>query len=257
MGDGIYTALTGAMAQEHTLDVVANNVANASTAGFRGDKVVFGQLLAGAQKNPNIDPRQPAPGVTDKFVRVEESPVDQTNGYLRSTGNPLDLALGGEGFFTVRTPSGDRLTRAGKCMLKDAGNMTTALATVDGNYMLDDRGEIIVFPRDVKDIQVIEDGTVRVDGYDYARLGIRTVTDGKQLIRAGTTMFSVEPGTKLIEPESIDIRQGHLEASNSNPMGGMFQLITINRTFDALQRVIQTFQQMDQRTARDIGSRTG
>jgi len=257
MGDGIYTALTGAIAQEHSLDVVSNNVANASTAGFRGDRVVFGQLLAGAQKNPNIDPRQPEPTISDKFVRAEENVLDLRNGFLKPTGNPLDLAIGGEGFFTVRTPAGDRLTRAGKCMLKDAGNMSTALVTVDGNYMLDDQGEIIVFPRDVKDIQIIEDGTVRVDGYDYARLGIRTVMNGKQLVRAGATLFSLEPGTKMVEPEVIDIRQGHIEASNITSMVGLGQLITINRTFDALQRVIQTFQQMDQRTARDIGSRTG
>ena len=257
MGDGIYTALTGAIAQEHQLDIVANNVANTSTAGFRGDKVVFGQLVAGAQGTPNIDPRQPAPADTDKFVRVEDNPLDLANGVLRATNNPLDLALTGEGFFTVRTPAGDRLTRSGKCILKDAGNMSTALATVDGNYVLDDQGEPIVFPRDVKDIQVIEDGTVRVDGYDYARLGIRTVMDPKQLVRDGTTMFNVQPGTRLLEPSLVEIRQGHLEASNVNPMGGLYQLISINRTFDALQRVIQTFQQMDQRTARDIGSRTG
>jgi flagellar basal-body rod protein FlgF len=257
MGDGIYTALTGALAQEHTLDIVANNVANTSTAGFRGDRVVFGQFLAGAQKGTNFDPRQPPPGETDRFVKVQDNPLDLTNGVLRATGNPLDLAIGGEGFFTVRTPAGDRLTRAGKCMLKDAGHMTTALTTVDGNYLLDDQNEVIVFPRDVKDIQIIEDGTVRVDGYDYAKLGIRTVMDPKLLQREGTTMFNVPPGTQLLEPQVVDIRQGHLEASNVNPMGGLYQLISVSRTFEALQRVIQTFQQMDQRTARDIGSRTG
>src|SRR4051812_39839406 len=126
MSDGIYTALSGSLAQQHSLDVIANNVANASTAGFRGDRVVFGEMLAGAQqKSAEVDPRQAAPQRTDQFVRVEENTLDRTNGMLRQTGNSLDVALNGDGFFKVRTPQGDRLTRAGNFQMREGGELTT------------------------------------------------------------------------------------------------------------------------------------
>lgn len=258
MGDGIYTALTGAIAQEHSLDVLANNVANATTTGFRGDRVVFGQMLAGAQKQENVDPRQPAPPVTDKFVRVEEHALDSRPGPLESTGNPLDLAINGEGFFLIRTPHGDRLTRAGRCMLTDIGDLNTMLTTVDGSPVLDENESPIVFPRGTKDISVNPDGLVRADGVELGHVAIRRVLNpSRDLVREGTTTYAVAEGVKLVRPLDVEVRQAHLESSNINAMAGLNELITVSRSFDALQRVIQTFQQMDQRTARDIGSRNG
>ncbi|MET0339393.1 MAG: flagellar hook-basal body protein [Polyangiales bacterium] len=258
MGDGIYTALTGAIAQEHSLDVLANNVANSTTTGFRGDRVVFGQLLAGAQKQENVDPRQRPPPVTDKFVRVEEHALDSRPGPLESTGNVLDFALNGEGFFVIRTPNGDRLTRAGRFMLKDLGDLNTMLTTVDGSPVLDENADPIVFPRGTKEIVVNNDGFVRADNVEIAQLAVRRVLNPvEDLVREGTTTYAPAEGAQLVRPIDIDVRQAHLEASNINAMAGLNELITVNRSFDALQRVIQTFQQMDQRTARDIGSRNG
>jgi flagellar basal-body rod protein FlgF len=254
MSDGIYTALSGSLAQQHSLDVIANNVANASTAGFRGDRVVFGEMLAGAQANaaPN-DPRQPAPLRTDQFVRVEQNQLDQTRGMMRQTGGKLDLALSGDGFFNVRTPQGDRLTRAGNFMMREDGQLTTS----EGFAVIGQDDHPIGFPRDVKEIQIDADGTVRADGSDIGKLSIKTVSDPTQLLREGATTYAVKPGTTVSEAQDAQVAQGMLEASNVNPVNGLNDLITVNRTFDALQRVIQTFQEIDQRTARDVGSRTG
>lgn len=258
MGDGIYTALTGAIAQEHSLDVIANNVANATTSGFRGDRVVFGQMLAGAQKQVNIDPRQPAPPIADKFVRVEEHALDARAGSLHATSNPLDFAINGEGFFMIRTPHGDRLTRAGRCMLTDLGDLNTMLTTVDGAPVLDEDGKPIVFPRGTKDITVNQDGIVRADNLEIAQVAIRRVLNpAEDLVREGTTTYAAAEGAKLVRPVDVEVRQGFLEQSNINAVSGLNELISVGRSFDALQRVIQTFQQMDQRTARDIGSRNG
>lgn len=257
MGDGIYTALTGAIAQEHSLEVLANNVANATTRGFRGDRVVFGQMLAGAQNQENVDPRQPAPPITDKFVRVEEHALDFRAGPLESTGNPLDFAINGEGFFLIRTPHGDRLTRAGRFMLQDLGELNSMMTTVDGSAVLDENESPIVFPRGTREISVNPDGIVRANDIEIARLAIRRVPNpAADLVREGTTTYAVAEGVKLLRPLDVEVRQAHLEGSNINAVSGLNELITVNRTFDALQRVIQTFQQMDQRTARDIGSRT-
>lgn len=254
MSDGIYTALSGSLAQQHSLDVIANNVANASTAGFRGDRVVFGEMLAGAQqKAAPIDPRQAAPVRPDQFVRVELNALDATRGMMKQTGNALDVALNGDGFFTVRTPQGDRLTRAGNFMMQENGQ----LSSMEGHPVIAQDEKPIVFPRDTKDIQFDKDGTIRADGLDIGKLALRRVSDPTQLMREGTTTYTVKPGTKIMETDQVEVAQGMIESSNVNPVNGLNELITVNRTFDALQRVIQTFQQIDQRTARDIGSRTG
>jgi flagellar basal body rod protein FlgG len=115
----------------------------------------------------------------------------------------------------------------------------------------------IRFAQGVRDIQVTTDGIIRVDGQDFAKLAIKDVSDTSQLTREGTTNYAVASGTKLTTPERVEIVQGHLEASNINAIRGLNDLITVQRSFDALHRVIETFQQIDQRTARDVGSRNG
>lgn len=253
MADGIYTALSGALAQQHQLDTIANNVANASTTGFRADRAVFGELVAGAQKNQqnNVDPRQPAPTQPDKFVKVDMNQLDMTAGTIRKTGNPLDVALNGNGFLVVRTPQGDRLTRSGNLMLKQSGE----LSTVDGSSVVGDSNEPIVLPQNTKNIEIRPDGTIRADDMPVAKLSLRTVKDQNTLEREGTTTYTVKPGTPVLAAQGVDVVQYHLEGSNVNPIQGMNELITVNRTFDALQRVIQSFQSIDQRTAKDLGSR--
>jgi flagellar basal-body rod protein FlgF len=254
MADGIYTALSGSLAQQHQLDTIANNVANASTAGFRGDRAVFGELVAGAQKQQQrIDPRQPAPKDANKFVKVDMNQLDMTAGVLRKTGNPLDVGLQGDGFFVVRTPQGDRLTRSGNFMLGQNGE----LSTTDGNPVVGEGNLPIIIPPNTKSIEIRPDGTIRADDTDVARLSLKTVKDPNALQREGTTTYTVQAGAEVEQAEYVDVIQGHLEASNVNPVNGLNELITVNRSFDALQRVIQSFQEIDQRTARDVGSRSG
>lgn len=262
MGDGIYTALSGALAQQHTLDVVANNVANVNTAGFRGDRAVFGELLAGAQREQAIDPRQPAPPRTDKFVKVDANALDVSGGVLRQSGNPLDLAIQGDGYFVVRDGQGDRLTRAGNFMLRENGE----LATMEGQAVLGTDNEPIRLPLGARDIQInaegiirvtVADGTMRSDPVEVAKLQLRTVADPTKLTREGTTLYKLADGAASSEAKRAEVLQGHLEGSNVNAVSALNELITVSRSFDALHRVIESFQQIDQRAARDIGSRNG
>jgi flagellar basal-body rod protein FlgG len=128
---------------------------------------------------------------------------------------------------------------------------------VDGKLVVNDANQTVSFPKGVKDIQFKPDGTVMADGQDVGKLAIRNVKDPAQLLREGTTTYSITPGAELVEPQGTELVQGHLEASNINAFDAVDELITIQRSFDALQRVIDAFQQIDQRTARDIGSRGG
>lgn len=253
MADGIYTALSGALAQQHSLDVVANNVANATTAGFRGDRVVFGELLAGAQRGAAEGQAGAAATRSDHFVQVKMNALDTASGVLRHTGNSLDLGLQSEGYFAIGTPNGERLTRSGNFMLRE----DHVLSTVDGHPVLDERNQAIVIPLRTKNIEVTPDGIVRADNLEIAKLAIKNVADPTQLTREGTTTYSVAQGANVTTPARVSIAQGHLEQSNVNVVGSMNELITANRAFDAIQRVIENFQQIDQRTARDLGSRNG
>lgn len=251
MADGIYTALTGSLAQQHALDTIATNVANANTAGFRGDRVIFSQLVVGAQKGQNPDPRQVAPNRADQFVRVAVNQLDSTSGLLRSTGNPLDVGLSGDGFFQVRTPQGERLTRSGNFMLNTDGE----ISTVDGNRVIGEGNLPITIPRNTKNIEITVNGTVRADGLDINKLSLKRVADPTSLVREGATTYTVSQGAAVLPATKVEVMQGHLEASNVNPVAGLNELITVNRSFDALQKVIETFQSIDQRTVRDIASR--
>jgi flagellar basal-body rod protein FlgF len=250
MGDGIYTALTGAMAQQHALDIVANNVANAHTVGFRGDRAVFGELVkktGGRAANP---PGVPRP---DRFVEVPSVVRDMSDGSLRRTGNPLDLALQGEGFFVVRTGDGDQLTRAGTFLTTPEGT----LVTHEGAMVLGADAKPIHLPTNTADIQVSPSGEITSGGQHVGQLLLATVSDPMNLRKVGNSTLEGPADGKLGHATNVQVAQGFLEISNVNAVAGLNELIAVNRTFDALQKAIETFNKMDERCARELGARAG
>jgi flagellar basal-body rod protein FlgF len=253
MGDGIYTALTGAVAQQQTLDVIANNVANANTAGFRADRAAFAEFLAGAQKNNTPSVNEGSQARPDHFVQIESITHDQQDGTLRLTGNQLDFGLSGPGFFVVRTPQGDRLTRAGSFMLRADGT----LSTHDGHDVLGEDGHAIHLHGTAAQIQVGMDGGIQVDGQHVNKFKLVRVADATKLEKESAVHFVPAEDAEVVDAKDVQVTQGHLESSNVNAVAGLNELITVNRSFDALQRVIETFQKLDERTARELGSRNG
>lgn len=252
MADGIYTALTGAVAQQQTLDVIANNVANVNTAGYRADHAAFSEFLAGAQRNPQaVSQLGQLPQRADHFVHIDAVTHDHADGALKLTGNPLDMALSGDGFFVLQTPQGERLSRAGHFMQRPDGT----LSTPDGYDVLGVDNKPIRLPPG-QAIQVANDGTLQVDGATFAKLKIVRAVDRTSLEKESATLFKLASGAQLA-PANATVTQGHVEASNVNAVAGINALITVNRSFDALQRVIETFQKLDERTARELGSRNG
>jgi len=253
MADGIYTALTGAVAQQHSLDVIANNVANVTTAGYRADKAVFSEFLAGAQRKdvPHVSASGTDPTRPDRFVHVDEISHDYSNGALKLTGNPLDMALSGDGFFVVQTPQGDRLTRAGSFMMQKDGS----LVTPEGYPVMgtDDKPIKLASSTNIK---VGTDGLIQVNDQAAAKLKLVRAEDPATLEKENNTHFLAGKTTKLVQAKDIQVSQGSIEASNVNAVAGLNELITVSRSFDALQRVIETFQKIDDRTARELGARS-
>ena len=251
MSDGIYSALSGAIAQERTLSVVANNVANTNTTGYKADKTVFAEVMGKVQsKLPT------APSL--RYGAVAGLSMDNQSGALHQTGRTLDVALQGDGYFTLLTPQGERYTRAGAFMLDRDG----VLRTPSGHMVMQETGspskptDKIVIPPTAHSIGISPDGSLSADGQPLAKLKLVRFANPDDIVRDGLTLFAAQPGVKplAVEP-TTSVEQGFLESANVNAVTGMNELITLHRSFDALQKVIDTFRQLDDRTARDVGGR--
>ena len=248
MSDGIWSALSGAIAQERSLNIAANNVANVETAGYQGDKPVFAEVMAKAL--------QAVPSNQLHYVAIQDIAIDQSQGSLQKTDNPLDVALQGEGFFALRTPGGERYTRDGSFALDGEGT----LRTKDGLEVLGEAGPAgapgiqLSIPEGTKEIQISEDGSVLADGANVGKLKLVTFPP-QGLQKQGLTLFAPINGATPRAAEKTTVAQGYIEDSNVNAVSAMNELITVGRAFDAFQKVIESYRDIDQRTARDVGGR--
>jgi len=231
MANGIYVALSGAVAQSQALDVVSNNVANASTTGYRAVRVTFGQALSKANDQ--------------FFATAQGTSTDTTQGTLVQTGNPLDVALQGDGYLAVNTPGGVRYTRAGELRVSQDGRLVNA----DGLEMRGAGGKPISLPPDAAEITIGADGTVTVGAQEIGKLELaRFAPQG--VAREGATLYRATQAPIAGAPEVVS---GALESANINVVRGMVDLIRVSRSYEALHRAIETYKEIDQRTARDIG----
>lgn len=234
MGSGIYIATAGAESQSNALDVTANNIANASTAGYRASRVSFSAALTNAKS------------ADASFVGVGETAPDTSAGSLTQTDNPLDLALVGDGFFSVETPNGVRYTRAGAFRLDGEGRIVSS----DGHPALSAGGGSLQIPAGTAEITVGAQGEVLADGNEVGRLALARFARGN-LAREGANLF-VANGQPLAgdQPEVVS---GAIEGSNVNVVRGMVDLVRVSRTYESLMRMIEGYRQIESRAARDLG----
>lgn len=235
MSNGIWIATAGAVAQSNAMDATANNIANASTTGFQADRVSFREELKGAQ---SPDWAQ---------VRASSTRIDTQAGAMSQTGNPLDLALEGDGMFAVDTPNGTRYTRAGNFRLDDQNT----LVTVDGFKVHGQGGQPIMFPPETKVIDVGVNGQINADGETIGQLELVSFK-ASQLRREGGTLFAAS-GKPDASAEPPLVRAGMLEASNVNIVRGVVDLVKVSRTYESLMRVIQGYKDVESRAARELG----
>ncbi len=234
MSSGIYVATAGAVAQSNALDATANNIANASTTGFHGDRVTFREALTAA-RSPDV-----------ATVGAGTTRVDGQAGALLPTGNPLDLALDGDGYFGVATPSGPCYTRAGNFQLDAARKLVTA----DGFALRDQSGAPITIPPDAQTVAVAADGTVSADGAELGKLELVRFAPA-QVQRQGGTLFAATGRPLAGDPPKV--RSGMLESSNVNVVRGIVDLVKVSRTYESLMRVIQGYHDVESRAAQELG----
>lgn len=241
MDSGYYAACAGLAAQTQALELVANNLANLGTAGYRGERSTFRSLLAGGasvQWNP-------LNAAVNDFGVLSGSRLDLESGSLTATGNPLDVAVAGKGFLIVESAQGRLYTRNGSFHLTPQGKLVTA----QEDAVVGEQGPIVL-PNGA--VAVSADGTISVDGAVVGTLRIAEFSPTTSLTAAGNAMYSAPKGSEL-PAASSSIRQGMLEASNVSPVEGVVQLITIQRNAEMLQRALGMFDsQFNQTAAQDL-----
>ncbi|VAV93571.1 Flagellar basal-body rod protein FlgF [hydrothermal vent metagenome] len=218
-----YITLTRQTGLMREMQVVANNIANAATTGFRQEGLVFGEYVKRIDGGDSL---------SMATANIRNTSLIQ--GALTKTAGTLDFAIEGEGFFLIETPSGERLTRAGNFALSAEGD----LVTNDGFRVLDAGGAPVFIPPNVGEVGVSADGTVSADGRPLAQIGLVKPIDVIDLIREDGVMFRTEGGVEPVLDGRI--LQGFLEGANVDPVGQIARMIEVQRAYELGQSFLDS-----------------
>jgi flagellar basal-body rod protein FlgG len=255
MSGEIYMAAAAALAYEKRLEVIANNLANVNTAGFKRDDVAFQAYLSSAEKvAATVYPPYPAGQAGESFWVTYQSRTDFSPGPLQQTGNRLDLALNGKGFFTVESPDGPVYTRRGNFTLSAEGVLVTQegwpVQGTAGEIRLDESG---AGPAGL-DVSVGEDGTVRLSGRDVGRIRVDDFSDTGSLVKIGHGYFKADDAAAAAAaPQDLRVAQGFLEMSNVEAVRAMTEMIEILRGYESYQRVIRSIDEANAKSISEVG----
>jgi flagellar basal-body rod protein FlgF len=241
MDSGYYAAAAGLTAQTQALELVAHNLANLATTGYRGQQMTFRSLLAGT----GAVSANPLNVAVNNFGVLSGSRLDLSSGSLAPTGSPLDVAVAGRGFFTVQSAQGVAYTRDGSFHLTAVGQLVTS----QGNAVLGEQGPVIL-PNGK--VAISSDGTISVEGTVVDKLRMAEFPPETNLIAVGNATYSAPAGSAVVAAES-SVSQGMLEGSNVSPMEGVVQLITVQRNAEMLSRAMSAFDsQLNQTAVQDL-----
>ena len=234
MENTLLVALSRQMALTRELDVVANNMANIHTHGFRREQVQFGEYLMPIASADGF----PEPDRTLSYVQDRASFHDFEAGSMQRTDNPLDVAIQGDAFFTVQGADGqsERYTRDGGFQIDAQGQLVTA----NGQAVLGDSGPIVLDPTDT-DLTIARDGTIATKNGVRGHLKLASFTNPLALQKQGDNLFAAGAGQTADTPQagSFSLAQGEIESSNVKPVLEMSRLIEINRAYASLATMIQ------------------
>ncbi len=242
MDSGFYAACTALMARSETLDLVANNLANVSTPGYRAQHDSFRSLLATSSAAPVSGLNR---AVNDYSV-LGSSQFDLSQGNLERTGNDLDLGIQGSGFFAIQTASGQLFTRDGNFHVSPKGELVTSA----GDAVLGSDGRPI--PIVGAPVSISPDGTLSVNGALAGQLKIVDFPAGTSFESVGKNYYSA-PQNAAVPATQASIQQGMLESSNVNAVSSSIELITLQRYAELMQRALTMFHtEMNQIATQDL-----
>jgi flagellar basal-body rod protein FlgF len=228
--------LSRQIALQRELDVVANNIANLNTTGYKADNVTFGEYMMPAARANNFRGNDRLVS----FTQDRTTWLDQSQGPIEQTGNPLDIAMSGKTFLTVQTPGGERYTRNGALQINAQGQLVTS----EGLPVLGQNGPIVFQPGD-REISISADGGISVrEGANTidtqrGKLKFASFTDPRMLLKDGTSTFRPPNGMQVDTPTVVRVNQGAIEKSNVRSVVEMTRLIEVTRTYTQVAQLLQ------------------
>jgi len=237
MDSGFYSAYTGFASRLDALDLLANNLANTNTPGYKSQFVFYRSLPAWLQASLTTPLNQ----AVNRYGVLGGARVDLSVSNLETTGNPTDVALEGSGFFNVQTKNGLRFTRNGNFQL----NAKRQLITQQGDAVLGERGPVIL---PAGQLTISQDGSVSVDGGLIAKLKVTEFPEGTPITPEGNTYFIAPDGTGKTAANPV-VRQEALETSNTNPVQAAVSLIDLQRTAQMMEKALAIFHNEFNKTA--------
>jgi flagellar basal-body rod protein FlgF len=231
MDSGYYAAMTGLLARTQALDTAAANLANAQTPGYRAEREYFRSVLLG----PDAVDSQLGKTVNN-FGLLGGDQLNLGQGPLQPTGNPLDLAIEGQGFFQIQTANGIRYTRDGGFRRSQAGMLVTAR----GEPVLSPSGKPIPLPPG--EVSVGADGVISVAGGTVATVGVFTFPQGVQLTAEGANRYTAPQGATPVPSKDAAVHSGAIESSNQDAIQGTLDLIVMQRQAEMMQKALTIFQ---------------
>lgn len=255
MVKGLYTAHTGMVQQQKRLDTITNNLANASTSGFKREGVTsisFKEMMGIKIKDLSVPFIKEEIGYHSLGVKIGENYTDYTQGSLKETENTYDLALNGNGFFAISYMDkqgnvSEKYSRDGEFTMDADG----FLRTLEGDYVQGEGGDLVI-PADAKEVLINTQGEVYADGEYVDTLKIVDFEDYDYIKKFGENLYDIVDGA--VEREATaKVQQGYLEMSNINVVKEMVEMINISRTYESNQKLIQTADEMLEKTVNDVG----
>lgn len=237
MENATYIALSKQAVLKRQMSVIAHNIANMNTSGYKAERMVFREYID-----------SPTPNHSISFVQDIGLARDLTEGPTVTTGNPLDVAISGPGYFTVDTPNGDRFTRHGRFQLNPAGQIITS----DGSPILSNNGAPIIVPPGSGQLTIASDGAITGKDGLIGRVGLVEFENEQNLKRAENGLY--DPGNEQPQPATrSEVVQGNLENSNVQAILEMTRMIDVHRAYTSVQNFMRTEHQRALRTINTLG----
>lgn len=241
MDSGYYALSTALIARTQALDTIANNLANASTNGYRAARDVFSSVLAASGSAQESGLNQ----AINNYGVLGGTTLDLSQGALQKTGNDLDVAIQGTGYFVVQTANGPMYTRDGSFQVSSKGQLVTST----GDPVMGDKGVITMMPGPAS---ISADGTISSNGAVTGKLKLVEFPAGTPINSVGGTYYSAPPKSEGIAINST-VQQGSIESSNVNPVSSTVDLISAQRSAEMMERALSMFNsEMDKTATQDL-----
>jgi len=241
LDNAMYIGLSRQMTLRREMDVIANNIANADTAGFKVENLMV-----------RTEPKSPARSVDGpkpiKFVLDDGVARDFTQGALRQTGGALDLAIEGQGFFKIDTARGERFTRDGRFTLAPDGRLTNQA----GDSVSGESGEIVIDPAKGP-VSIASDGTVSQAGERVGKVGVFLFSGRAPLSKTGDNLFKNTSNEAPVADTASRVRQGMLESSNVNPILQITRMIEVSRAYEGVVKSMESSADLSRRAVERLG----